>query len=178
MTELPQMWELSALVQMEEKADAAEHMRTAILVEQASVALADRLRGATGWAASLRCVDGVAVTGSVELATADSVVLADGRQRLLVPLAAIAAATVSEIPPALPARGAERASARTVLRDLVDRGITLVITGGVEAAGVLVAVGSDHLALAADGRITMIPMAAVVRVGWRRDRELSPGPPD
>lgn len=167
MAQLPQMWEWAALAQVEHQHEEAAELRTAILLEQGSVALGDRLRGATSRHIWLRTTDGAVFGGTVELAAADCIVLADGPRRQLVPAGAVASVRLGEVPAALPVRGSERMSVRAVLRGLVDTTVEVVVSGGAEISGRLCQAGADHVVLAVPGGVELISVAAVCRVRWR-----------
>ena len=165
--QLPQMWEWAALAQVEQQAEEAAQLRTAILLEQGSVGLGDRLRGATGQHLRLLTIDGAVLGGTVELAATDCLVLADGPQRYLVPAGAVASVQLGEVPAALPVRGRERMSVRAVLRGLVDTTVEVLLPGGAEVSGRLCQAGADHVVMAIPGGVELVSVAAVRRVQWR-----------
>jgi len=88
MTELPQLWELAAYRQAAEIAEAEEQVQLAAAVAQAGVTLADRARGATGLPVSVRVLGGTELSGTLELATDECLVLADGDDHRLIPIPA------------------------------------------------------------------------------------------
>lgn len=165
--QLPQMWEWAALAQVEQQLEEAAELRTAILLEQGSVTLGDRLRGATGRHLWLRTTDGAFLGGTVELAATDCIVLADGPRRHLVPAGSVASVRLGEVPAALPVRGGERVSVRAVLRGLVDTTVEVLLSGAVEVSGRLSQAGADHVVLAVPDGVELISVAAIRRVQWR-----------
>ncbi len=140
--------------------------------ERAGVALADRLRAHRG-PARLALTDSGSLVGDVRDAGADWLLLAAGTQEHLVPLAAVVAVgglTERVAPPDRSAVG--RLGLTTALRALArDRQVVRVAAVGVQAVGLVAAVGADHVDLAVVGdtlrptgeRLT-VPLRALVRV--------------
>lgn len=167
MTDLPQIWELSALILAEQRAEDTEQLRTAMLLEHAAVTMADRLRGATGRHVQIDGSDGSTVAGVVELVGCDAAVITAAGRCWVVPLLSAAGFRIADLPPAVPPRGMERLGWRALLRRLVDRTVVVSAVGGQEVAGRLVAVAADHLVVGNGGGIRLVPAASLWRVGWR-----------
>jgi len=136
--------------------------------ERAAVSLAARLAGARGAEVALVLRGGRRVVGTVADAAGSWVLLRDGATEVVVPLAAVAAAE------ALPHRAAAlgvvegRLRVTTALRELAEAGgEVLVETDGGAWAGVVAAVGSDHLDLDGPGGRRAIALASLLAVRSR-----------
>jgi len=178
MTELPQLWELAAYRQAAEIAEAEEQVQLAAAVAQAGVTWADRARGATGLPVSVRVLGGTELSGTLELATDECLVLADGDDHRLIPTPAVASLAVTQLPSALPARGLERTGIRAMVRARLGAAVRVELDGDPSIVGVLVAVGRDYIAVESlsaqrDGGIELIPTDQLRWLGWREPAPLA-----
>lgn len=150
--------------------DSAARTADLLRVEQAGIALADRLRGSRGAAVVLGLADGVRVSGHLrEVADEWALLVADGRE-VVVPTSAVD--TVTGLPPrAVQSSGVgARLSLGHVLRGLArDRALVVVRTRGGAMTGRIERVGRDHLDLdtsaAREGSPRTQSRAACVRFG-------------
>jgi small nuclear ribonucleoprotein (snRNP)-like protein len=179
MTELPQMWELAAYRQAAEIAEAEEQVQLAAAVAQSAVTLTDRARGATGSDVLVRVVGGTAVSGTLELATDECLVVAEHVDHRLIPTASVVSLALAQVPTALPARGLERTGMRAILRARLGTAVRLELDGDRSVVGVLVAVGRDYIAVEPlsappDEVIELIPTSQLRWLGWREAESVGP----
>jgi len=139
--------------------------------EQATVALADRLRASVaGRTLAVRLADGSRLSGQVRDVAADWVLLGEGARRHVVPLSALTLVEglAPHAVPAPPGTGAGR-GLPAVLRALMrDRAVIGVRTLAGEVTGRVARVGKDHLEIAAtSGGLRgshVVPFSALVCV--------------
>ena len=154
-------------------AEQAELVAELTRAERAGVALADRLRAHRG-PVRLTLADGQQLAGELTECGADWLLLAGAPYEHLVPHSAVALATglTDRVAPAQGPATA-RLGLTTALRAVArDRRLVRVVAAGVEASGLVAAVGADHLDLAPVGndgarptgdRLT-VPLRALVRL--------------
>ncbi|WP_030150000.1 hypothetical protein [Oerskovia turbata] len=146
-------WDL-LFADLEAQLDAADVQAEAHVLgdltraEQATISLADRLRGSIGGhPVGVRLVDGSHLTGQVRTVAADWFLLEDGKRRHVVPLLATTVfdGLTAHAVPAPSGTGAGR-GLPTLLRALMrDRAVVRVRTLAGEVDGRVARVGKDHL---------------------------------
>lgn len=176
MTHLPQMWELAAYRQAAEIAEIEERVELAAAVAQATVTFADRARGATGQTVVVRLQGEEVISGRVELATDECLVLSDGMDHRLIPTAAVVSVAMTRMPTALPARGLERTGMRAILRARLGMAIRVDLDAGSDIVGVLREVGQDHIVVeplssTPNERLAFISTCQLRWLGWREDTD-------
>ncbi len=162
-----QTWELTELLRRVEREQDEEELSAAVQLEQSAIPLLQRLRGETGSKIVLRLRGGHQCAGTVQLVTEDAVALRLHDQNWLIPMSAVVSAQMGRIPPALPPRGIERGSMRTVIRQLMDTPVRADLVDGSVVAGTLQEVGADHLVLACAQTLELVPLGALLILNWR-----------
>ncbi|MFF3063256.1 hypothetical protein ACFVQ3_01750 [Oerskovia sp. NPDC057915] len=169
-------WDL-LFADLEAQLDAADVQADAHVLadltraEQATISLADRLRGSIeGRPVGVRLTDGSHVTGQVRAVGADWFLLGDGSRRHVVPLLAVMVldGLTAHAVPGPSGSGAGR-GLPSLLRALMrDRAVVRVRTPGGEVDGRVARVGKDHLdVMGTEGGARssrVVPFAALVCV--------------
>ncbi len=166
--------EAAVVLQAEQDAEVHEEARELALAEMAAVTLSDRITALRpGSKVKAMITDASAVSGFVESAAPDHLLVNDGRERILLPLHAIAGITGAPrvmhddatAPIGLPIRSPIHSTWRSVLRECLAREIQLSIgAAGRTITGALTWVGNDHLSIR-DGRDEVTcPWSAVCAV--------------
>ena len=156
--ELHGAWvEAAAVLQAEQDVEVHEEARELALAEMAAVTLGDRITALDpGSAVTAMIADASTVSGAVESGAPDHLLLADGRERILLPLHAIASITglprVMHEDAAASIRSPIHSTWRSVLRECFARRIQVQLASPAQTiTGRLTWVGNDHLSLR-DGR--------------------------
>ena len=168
-----QDWELAERLRRVEREQAEDELEAAIRLEQGSIPFLQRIRGETGSDVSFRLLGGQHRAGTIQLVASDAVVLELLDMTWLIPETAVVSAQISRVPPALPPRGIERGSMRTVIRRLLDTAVRVDLVDGSSSAGRLTEVGADYLVLTDAHSFEMIPLVTVLALGWQ-ETQLSP----
>jgi hypothetical protein len=160
--------EAAVVLRAEQDAEVHEEARELARAEMAAVTLADRITSvAPGSFIELTLGDASTVSGCVEQATGDHLLLRDTWGLVLLPLHAIA--SVASLPPVMhdDAASSVRTTWRPVLRECFGRELRVSLGSPVPViTGSLTWVGSDHLSLRSDhGEITCAwPAVLAVRL--------------
>ncbi len=149
------------MLQAEQDVEVHEEARELALAEMAAVTLGDRITALDpGSAVTATITDTSTVSGVVESGAPDHLLLADGRERILLPLHAIASITGlprvmhedAAAPVGPPVRSPIHSTWRSVLRECFARRIQVRLASPAQTiTGRLTWVGNDHLSLR-DGR--------------------------
>ncbi len=160
--ELHGAWvEAAAVLQAEQDVEVHEEARELALAEMAAVTLSDRITAlGPGATVTATITDASTGNGVVESCAPDHLLLADGRERILLPLHAIASITGlprvmhedATAPIGSPVRPPIHSTWRSVLRECFARMIQVRLASPARTiTGALTWVGNDHLSLR-DGR--------------------------
>lgn len=142
--------DLEAQLEADRVAELASEVADRQRGEQATVALADRVRAHAGSALRFWLRDGTVVEGAVGDAAVEWVVVHDGRTQVLVPWTGVVSVTGLSRLAAPPAgQVLARLGLRHALRALArDRAAVRLLTEHGEVAGTIDRVGADHVDVA------------------------------
>ncbi|WP_062463528.1 hypothetical protein [Demequina soli] len=154
--------DLEARIDASERAEVDAQILDRTRDERAAVTLASRLAAQGPVLVRLVLRGGGVVAGAVADVAGAWVLLDTAEGQAVVPLAAVAAAEGLAHAAAPLSEVRRRLTVASALRELAEAGAPVTAeTDGGRWAGLIVAVGADHVDLAADGTTVAVPIAAL-----------------